>query len=185
MKKNFGVKTWMYPMPVLIIGTYNHDGSVDAMNAAWGGIHNTNQIGICLSHLHKTADNILERQQFTVAFADAAHVAECDFVGVVSGAKDADKMKKTGFTFTKSENVDAPVIDQLPVVLECSLVSYDVVSDYLVADIVNVAADESVLTDGKIDPSKFKPITFDPVNNKYIALGDVVGEAFKDGLKLK
>ena len=185
MKKSFGSQSLIYPMPVLIICSYDENGNVDAMNAAWGGIHDTNQIGICLSHEHKSADNILLKKAFTVSFADEAHVAECDFVGIVSAKKDPDKIKKSGFTFTRSEKIDAPVCNELPVALECSLVSYDEKSDYLVADIVNVLADEEVLTDGKIDPSKAKPITFDAVNNKYIALGKIAGNAFKDGLKLR
>lgn len=185
MKKSFGVQTVLYPMPVLIITTYNSDGTVDAMNAAWGGIHNTNQIGICLSKEHKTVDNILAKKAFTVSFADEKHVASCDYVGVVSGHKEPNKLQKAGFTVSKAEKVDAPVINELPVALECSFVSYDPESEYMIADIVNLVADEEVLTNGKIDPSKVKPITFDPVNHKYIGLGSVVGNAFKDGLALK
>lgn len=185
MKVSFGTQTFMYPMPVLIIASYGPDGTPDAMNAAWGGIHDTNQIGICLSPEHKTVKNILDRKAFTVSMADAAHVAACDYVGIVSGNKEPAKVQKAGFTVTKSETVDAPVINELPMVLECKLVSYDENSGYMVADIVNVCADESVLTDGKIDPSKFNPITYDPVNHTYIKLGEVVGRAFQDGKSLK
>lgn len=184
MKKSFGKQTFMYPMPVLIIATYDKDGNPNAMNAAWGGIHDTNQIGICISHDHKTAENILLKKEFTVSFADEAHVAACDYVGLVSGNKEPEKMKKAGFTVSKAENVDAPVINELSMALECKMVSYDEKSDYLVADIVNVCADEAVLTDGKIDPSKVKPITYDSVNHKYIGLGAIVGNAFSDGKKL-
>lgn len=185
MKINFGTQTFMYPMPVLIIASYGPDGTPDAMNAAWGGIHDTNQIGICLSPEHKTVKNILDRKAFSVSMADAAHVAACDYVGIVSGNKEPAKVQKAGFTVTKSEIVDAPVINELPMALECKLVSYDENSDYMVADIVNVCADESVLTDGKIDPSKLNPITYDPVNHTYIKLGEVVGHAFQDGKSLK
>ena len=181
MKINFGTQTFMYPMPVLIIASYGPDGTPDAMNAAWGGIHDTNQIGICLSPEHKTVKNILDRKAFSVSMADAAHVAACDYVGIVSGNKEPAKVQKAGFTVTKSEIVDAPVINELPMALECKLVSYDENSGYMVADIVNVCADESVLTDGKIDPSKLNPITYDPVNHTYIKLGEVVGHAFQDG----
>ncbi len=184
MKVNFGVQTFMYPMPVLIIASYGQDGIPDAMNAAWGGIHDTNQIGICLSPEHKTVKNILDRQAFTVSMADAAHIEACDYVGIVSGNKEPNKLSKAGFTVTKSEFVDAPVINELPMALECRLVSYDEASGYMVADIVNVSADESVITGGKIDPAKVQPITYDPVNHKYIRLGDVVGNAFQDGRKL-
>lgn len=185
MKINFGTQTFMYPMPVLIIASYGSDGTPDAMNAAWGGIHDTNQIGICLSPKHKTVKNILDRKAFSVSMADAAHVAACDYVGIVSGNKEPAKVQKAGFTVTKSEIVDAPVINELPMALECKLVSYDENSGYMVADIVNVCADESVLTDGKIDPSKLNPITYDPVNHTYIKLGEVVGHAFQDGKSLK
>ena len=185
MKINFGTQTFMYPMPVLIIASYGPDGTPDAMNAAWGGIHDTNQIGICLSPEHKTVKNILDRKAFSVSMADAAHVAACDYVGIVSGNKEPAKVQKAGFTVTKSEIVDAPVINELPMALECKLVSYDENSGYMVADIVNVCADESVLTDGKIDPSKLNPITYDPVNHTYIKLSEVVGHAFQDGKSLK
>ena len=185
MKINFGTQTFMYPMPVLIIASYGPDGTPDAMNAAWGGIHDTHQIGICLSPEHKTVKNILDRKAFSVSMADAAHVAACDYVGIVSGNKEPAKVQKAGFTVTKSEIVDAPVINELPMALECKLVSYDENSGYMVADIVNVCADESVLTDGKIDPSKLNPITYDPVNHTYIKLGEVVGHAFQDGKSLK
>lgn len=185
MKINFGTQTFMYPMPVLIIASYGSDGTPDAMNAAWGGIHDTNQIGICLSPEHKTVKNILDRKAFSVSMADAAHVAACDYVGIVSGNKEPAKVQKAGFTVTKSEIVDAPVINELPMALECKLVSYDENSGYMVADIVNVCADESVLTDGKIDPSKLNPITYDPVNHTYIKLGEIVGHAFQDGKSLK
>lgn len=185
MKINFGTQTFMYPMPVLIIASYGSDGTPDAMNAAWGGIHDTNQIGICLSPEHKTVKNILDRKAFSVSMADAAHVAACDYVGIVSGNKEPAKVQKAGFTVTKSEIVDAPVINELPMALECKLVSYDENSGYMVADIVNVCADESVLTDCKIDPSKLNPITYDPVNHTYIKLGEVVGHAFQDGKSLK
>lgn len=185
MKINFGTQTFMYPMPVLIIASYGPDGTPDAMNAAWGGIHDTNQIGICLSPEHKTVKNILDRKAFSVSMADVAHVAACDYVGIVSGNKEPAKVQKAGFTVTKSEIVDAPVINELPMALECKLVSYDENSGYMVADIVNVCADESVLTDGKIDPSKLNPITYDPVNHTYIKLGEVVGHAFQDGKSLK
>lgn len=185
MKKDFGKETFMYPMPVLIVATYDEESQADAMNAAWGGIHNTNQIGICLSHEHKTAKNILLKKAFSVSFADASHVAECDYLGIASANTTKDKLGKVNFTVTKSQNVDAPVINELPMALECKLVSYDMVSDYLVADIVNVLADESILTEGKIDPAKLQPITYDPVNHKYIKLGDIAGTAFSDGKKFK
>lgn len=184
MKKNFGKQTYLYPMPVLIIATYDADGTADAMNAAWGGIHDTNQIGICISPDHKTARNILEKKAFTVSIGDENHVAQCDYVGIVSANSTPDKLAKAGFTTSRSEFVDAPVINELPMCLECSLVSYDQETGCMVGDIINVSADESILTDGKIDSTKLKPITYDPVSHKYITLGNIAGNAFSDGKKL-
>ncbi len=186
MRKNFGAKPYLYPQPVFIIATYGEDGTPDAMNAAWGGISEANEISMCLSAGHKTVKNILARKAFTVSMADVAHVAECDYVGVVSANQVPDKLERAGFHTTRSEFVDAPVIDELPMAVECRLLSYDEKTCRLVGEIVNVSADESVLSpDGKIDPAKLAPITFDPVNNAYLKLGEKVGNAFKDGLKLK
>lgn len=186
MRKNFGAKPYTYPQPVLIIASYDENGTADAMNAAWGGISDDTQISMCLSAGHKTVKNILKRKAFTVSMADAAHVTECDYVGIVSANDVPDKLSRTGFHTTKSEFVDAPLIDELPMSLECRLVSYDEESCRLIGEIVNVSADERILGEnGKIDPAKLQPITFDPVNNAYLKLGEKVGNAFKDGVKLK
>lgn len=185
MRKNFGAKPYMYPLPVLIIGTYGEDGTPDAMNAAWGGICEADKIMLCLSDTHKTTKNILNRKAFTVSFADAAHVVACDYVGVVSGNKEPKKFEKAGFHAIKSAFVDAPLIAELPMALECEL---DKVNEdgLIIGRIVNVSVDESVLgADGKADPAKFGPIAFDAVNDTYIKLGETVGKAFSDGLKLK
>lgn len=125
MKKNFGAKAWTYPQPVFIIATYDENGTPDAMNAAWGGISNDTELSMCLSAGHKTVKNILKKKAFTVSMADAAHVVACDYVGIASGNNTPDKMEKAGFHVTKSEFVDAPVIDELPMVVECELVSYE------------------------------------------------------------
>ena len=186
MRKNFGAKPYTYPQPVLIIASYDENGTPDAMNAAWGGISDDTQISMCLSAGHKTVKNILKRKAFTVSMADAAHVAACDYVGIVSANDVPDKLEKAGFHTTRSEFVDAPLIDELPMALECRLVSYDEESCRMVGEIVNVSAEESVLDEnGKIDPGKLQPITFDPVNNAYLKLGEKVGNAFRDGLTLK
>ena len=186
MRKNFGAKPWTYPQPVFILASYDVDGTPDAMNAAWGGISDDTQISMCLSADHKTVKNILKRKAFTVSMADAAHVTECDYVGIVSANDVPDKLSRAGFHTTKSEFVDAPLIDELPMALECRLVSYDEESCRLLGEIVNVSADERILGEnGKIEPAKLQPITFDPVNNAYLKLGEKVGNAFKDGVKLK
>ena len=119
MRKNFGAKALCYPMPVFIIGTYNADGTPNAMNAAWGGISEETEITICVDVSHKTAENLLTRKAFTVSMATANMLAACDYVGIVSGTKEPDKFAKAGFHATRSEFVDAPLIDELPMALEC------------------------------------------------------------------
>lgn len=186
MRKNFGAKPMCYPMPVYIIGTYGVDGTPNAMNAAWGGISEETEISICISADHKTTENILLRKAFTVSMATAKYIAACDYVGIVSGNQVPDKFARAGFHATKSEFVDAPLIDELPMALECALISYDHESCRLVGRIVNVSADESVLGEnGKVDVKKLQPITFDPMNNHYLVLGEKVGQAFHDGVVLK
>ena len=186
MRKNFGPKPMCYPTPVYIIATYNADGTPNAMNAAWGGISEEKEITICVDSAHKTAANLMARKAFTVSMATVQSMAACDYVGIVSGNKVPDKFAKAGFHATPSEFVDAPLIDELPMALECKVISYDPETCRLVGEIVNVAADESVLGDnGKVDPQKLQPITFDPMNHQYLALGRKVGQAFHDGMTLK
>lgn len=186
MRKNYGAKAILYPMPVLIIGSYDENGLPNAMNAAWGGISEETQISVCVSKNHKTTKNILCRGAFTVSVADAENVAAADYVGVVSGNKEHDKIKKAGWTVLKSEFVDAPLFEELPMALECRLISYNEESCRLVGEIVNVCAEERILDEcGKIDLEKFSPITYDPIHHTYRKLGGVVGQAFSDGLKLK
>lgn len=186
MRKNFGAKPWTYPQPVFILATYGEDGTPDAMNAAWGGISEANQLTMCISAGHKTTANILARRAFTVSMATADQVVACDYVGMASGNNVPDKLSNAGFHTTRSDFVDAPLIDELPMALECRLISYDPESCRLVGEIVNVSADESVLdAGGKIDPDKLQPITFDPIHNAYRKLGEKVGNAFSDGAALK
>lgn len=185
MRKNFGKKSWLYPMPVLIVAAYDEAGIPNVMNAAWGGMFTDEHIGICISEGHKTTKNILATGAFTVSMATAGQIVACDYAGIVSGNKDANKFAKTGFTAERSEFVNAPLIKELPMALECELVSYEQESNHLVGRIVNVCADESILTDGKIDVNKLRPITYDPVNHNYIELGAKVGNAFSEGKKLK
>ena len=186
MRKNFGSKAILYPMPVLIIGTYDENGTPNAMNAAWGGISEENEISICVSDTHKTTENVVKTGAFTVSIAGKSNVTEADYVGIVSGNKEPDKIRKCGWTAVKSEFVNAPVFEQIPLSLECKLLSYDKDTCRLVGEIVNVSADESILdNEGKINPDKFSPITYDPVNHTYRILGEVVGKAFSDGKALK
>ena len=184
MKKNFGAKNWMFPMPVLMIGTYNADGSPNMMNAAWGGVTLEDQITICIDTSHKTWANIAARQAFTVAFGTAETVVPCDYLGIASGNKTPDKVAKSGFTATKSAFVDAPIMTELPLVLECDLVSMNETNCNVVGRIVNCAVEESMLTDGKPDAGKMKPICFDTCQHVYRLMGDVVDKAFSCGKKL-
>lgn len=181
-RKSFGPKPLLYPMPVLIIGTYNEDGTANAMNAAWGMISDFNEISISLSE-HKTTENLRNRKAFTVSVATESQVVACDYAGIASGKTTPDKFEKAGFHALRSEFVDAPIIEELPLTLECKVKSFN--DGILTGEIVNISVDESILNGDKINPKKLKPISFDPSNNNYLSLGEIVGEAFKDGFKIK
>lgn len=184
MRKNFGAQSDVYPMPVFIVAAYDENGKPNCMNAAWGGIYESNQIMVCLAHSHKTTKNIKMSKAFTVSIADARHVLEADYVGVVSGNKEPDKMTKAGLTTQKSDFVNAPIINEFPMAVECELLKFNE-DGICIGKIVNISADESVLgEDGLIDPEKLQAITFDPVHNAYLKLGERVGNAFSDGKKL-
>ena len=179
---DFGPKSMILPMPVLIIGTYDENGVPNAMNAAWGMISDFNEISISLSE-HKTTENLKKTGAFTVSMASADYLDACDYVGIESGREVPDKFIKAGFHATKGTHVNAPLIDELPMALECVVKSFS--GGILIGDIVNMCVDESALTEGNIDLKKLKPVCFDPTNNTYITMGDVVGKAFSDGNKLK
>lgn len=183
-RKDFGAKPFIYPMPVFIIGTYDEEGNPDVMNAAWGCMVGYDKILISLGKERKTTENILKNKAYTISIGTRDTVVACDYVGIESRLKVKDKFAKSGFTRTKSSRVNAPIIDQLPLTLECEFESYDE-NHFLIGKIINVSADESILTDGKIDVAKLKPIAFDEANNKYNVLGEIVGNAFRDGLQLR
>ncbi len=183
-RKNFGAKPLTCAQPVWILATYDENGVPDAMNAAWGGISEENEISVCLSAGHKTCINFAKTGAFTVGMATAETAAACDYVGIVSGNVVADKFARAGFTAEKSEFVNAPVIRELPVSLECRVIRYDPESCILRGEIVNVGVDEAYLTDGKADMGKIRPITFDPFNNAYHVLGEKIGNAWDVGKKL-
>lgn len=186
MRKNFGAKPYTYPQPVFILAAYGEDGTPDAMNAAWGGISDDNELSMCISAGHKTTKNILAKGAFTVSMATVKYLAACDYVGIVSGNTVPDKFEKAGFHAVKSAFVDAPLVEELPVAVECRLKSYDENTCRMVGEIVNVSVDESVLDEnGNVDVAKVRPITFDPFNNTYVALGEIAGKAFHDGKELK
>ena len=186
--KSFGPRSWVLPQPVLIIGTYNSDGTPNAMNAAWGGQWDAKEIMISMG-AHATTENLDRCGEFSVAFATQDTLVASDFVGIVSAKDDPQKMQKTGWTAQKSENVDAPVFTNFPMTLECRInrkIDVSAEGYYIVADIVNILVDEKYLAeDGKPDVSKMQLIAYEPVHHEYIALGDCVGKAFSAGKALK
>ena len=184
MRKNFGAKTWLYPMPVLIVGSYDENGAANAMNAAWGGIYDTNLVMVCLADDHKTTDNIKKSGAFTLSFATASTVVPCDYVGIVSANDTSDKLDRAGFHTSKSEYVNAPLIDELPMAVECRLLKFNE-DGICIGEIVNVSADESVLDEnGRVDAKKLDPIIYDSVSHAYWSFGKKVGQAFFDGKKI-
>ena len=182
---NLGTESFITPEPVLMIAAYDENGVPDIMNAAWGGISGENQISMCISPGHKTTKNILIKKAFTVSFATADTVVASDYVGIVSANQVPDKFAKAGFTATKSEFVDAPLVDQYPLAIECEMVSYDADTHIMTGKILNISADESVLTDGAVDLAKVRPIVYDGLNFNYNVLGEIVGTAFEDGKQMK
>ena len=186
--KSFGQKPWMLPQPVLIIGTYNQDGTPNAMNAAWGGQWDAKEIMISMGS-HATTENLARCPEFTVAFATQNTMVASDFVGIVSAKNDPEKMQKTGWTVLKSENVNAPVFTDFPMTMECRILRKIDESEegyYIVAEIVNILVDEKYIgDDGKPDVAKMGLITYEPIHHGYVALGERVGNAFSDGKTLK
>ena len=188
MRLNFGTKPWTFPQAVFIIGTYDENGVPDAMNAAWGSIGDDEEIFMCISEGHKTTKNILLKKEFTVSFGTADTVEACDFVGLISAnyEHNQDKIERSGLTPVKSQFVDAPEFEQLPVVAACRLVSYDEKTGHLFGQIINISIDKNVLdSQGKPDVDKMKLISFDPVNCSYRVLGEQIGKAFEIGKKLR
>lgn len=179
-RKNFGPSHALVttPQPCVMIATWDENKNPDVMMAAWAGQYDHNQIVISLSK-HKTTENLEKTGAFTVSFADERTVAESDYFGLVSGNQVPDKVAKAGFTVTPSPNVDAPIVDQYPLTLECRVVSFG--DGVLIGEVVNQSADESILTDGKIDLTKLKPIVFDAAGMCYRALGEEVGKAWGAG----
>lgn len=185
MRKNFGAKCWLFPMPVLIVGSYDENGVPNAMNAAWGGIYDTNLVMVCLADDHKTTDNIKKSGAFTISFATADRVIPCDYVGITSANDVPDKFARAGFHATKSELVNAPIIDELPMTVECRLVKFNE-DGICIGEIVNISADESVLDgEGRVDAKKLDPIIYDSCSHAYWSFGEKVGRAFSDGKKIK
>ncbi len=187
MRTKLSITEGIFPMPVLMVATYNEDGSVNVMNAAWGTMQERGTVALNLTESHKTVKNIKARKAFTVSIADAAHVVEADYFGVESGNKVTDKFARSGLTACRAECVDAPVISEFPLCLECEFIEYQD-NEYgcgVIGKVVNVTADDRVMKDGKPDMSLVDAIAFDPYTHGYYRVSERVGDAFKDGMKLK
>ncbi len=187
MKKSIKTTEAIFPMPVLMVATYNEDGSVDVMNAAWGTMLEKNEILLNLSKNHKTTKNIKEKGAFTVSIADAKHVKEADYFGVVSGNNTINKFEKSGLTTTKSNLVNAPIVNEFPICMECEFIKCqdDEYSYGVIGKIVNVLVDESIMDNNNVDITKLEAIAFDPFTHGYYKVTEKVGNAFKDGFELK
>ena len=187
MKKQIKTTEAIFPMPVLLISTFNEDGSPDVMNAAWGTMVDRDVVALNLSETHTTVKNIKARKGFVVHIADAKHVIEADWFGCVHGEKEPDKFKKSGLTYVKSDLVDAPIINELPIALECGFLEYQSGATGLgvIGKVLRTSVEEANLRDGKVDVDSVEAIAFDPYTHGYYRVGGRVGDAFKDGLGLK
>ncbi len=187
MRKSIKTTEGIFPMPVLMVASYNEDGTVNVMNAAWGTMVGRDIIALNLSETHKTVQNIKARKAFTVSIADAKHMVEADYFGVASGNNIGDKLTASGLTAARSENVDAPIINEFPLCMECEFIEYQSGKYGLgvIGKVINTTADENVLKDDKVDISAVEAIALDPYTHGYYKVSERVGEAFKDGLKLK
>ena len=187
MKKDLGVKPYLFPMPVLMIATYGDKGEVDVMNMAWGGICAENMVSLNIDEDHKTSENIKKRGAFTLSIADIPHMEAADFFGIASGNKMANKFERSGLTAVKSEKVDAPIVQEFPLTLECKVVEdkMEVYGHHVIGEIVGVLADESVLDEkDKVDVTKLNAFVFDQFRNGYYAIGEKVGQAWHTGAPL-
>lgn len=189
-RKNFGDKrAVMIPLPCLMIGTYDAHGVPNILMDSYCCQTDYNKVLLILNP-HKTTDNIILNKAFTISYADANTVVESDYLGIVSGKKVADKVERAGFTVTQSPNVNAPIINEYPLTLECEVTKIVTMDEegntYVIGRIVNMSADERILSDsGKIDLGKLKPIIYDPSNNTYRVVGEIVGKAFNSGKTIK
>jgi flavin reductase (DIM6/NTAB) family NADH-FMN oxidoreductase RutF len=187
MKKEINVKSPIFPMPVLLISTFNEDGSVNVMNAAWGTMASMDKVALNLAKNHKTTENIKKRKGFVVHIADAKHVVEADRFGLVSGKNEPEKFAKSGMTFEKSELVDAPIINELPIAIECEFEEFQYEKNGIgvIAKVLRTSVEENLIKEGNIDIDALEAIAFDPYTKSYYKVVGKVGNAYKDGLKLK
>jgi flavin reductase (DIM6/NTAB) family NADH-FMN oxidoreductase RutF len=184
MKKELEINPYLFPMPVLMIATYGDDDVIDVMNMAWGGICAENMVSLNIDEGHKTSENIKKRGAFTLSIADIPHIEAADFFGIATGNDMPDKFERSGLTAVKSEKVDAPIVQEFPLTLECKVVEdkNEVYGHHIIGEIVGVLADESVLDEnGKVDPARLNAFVFDQFRYGYYAIGEKVGQAFHTG----
>lgn len=187
MKKELEIKPYLFPMPVLMIATYDENDRVDVMNMAWGGICAPNMVSLNIDDDHKTSENIRKRGAFTLSIADIPHIEAADFFGIASGNKMEDKFERSGLTAVKSSKVDAPVVQEFPLTLECRVAEdkMEVYGHHVIGEIVGVLAEESVLDEkGNVDPVKLNAFVFDQFQSGYYAIGEKVGQAWHTGAGL-
>ena len=187
MRKKLSLTEGIFPMPVLMVAAYDEHGRVNVMNAAWGMICDMDKIALFISEGHKTTQNILKSKAFTVSIADCDHMDVADYFGIATGNKTPDKFERTGYHAVRSNRVNAPVIDEFPVAMECELAEVvETETMYcIVGKIVNVAAEESVLSEnGKVNPAKLNALIFDQFQNGYYVTGEQVGRAWNAGAAL-
>ena len=189
MRKDFGKTNWLVPQPVMIVTSYDERGIPNAMNAAWGGIYDEHKVMICLATDHKTTMNLYHTNEFAICFPTSKHVVEADYVGIVSGNEVRNKFDKLNLTITKSKLVNAPIIEEFPIALECrisSIQEVDVGTTIVIGDVLNTSVDKSMLDySGKVDSEKFDFIAYDPINHKYRKIGKEIADAFICGLEIK
>lgn len=187
MKINLGVKPYLFPMPVLMIATYGEDDRVNVMNMAWGGICDDNKVALNISDTHKTAANLRARRAFTISVADIDHLEAADYFGMVSGNKVPDKFERSGLHAVPSERVDAPVVTEFPLTIECRVVDMKTTDGTMraVGEIVNVMVEDTALDErGRVDPLKLNAFLFDAFQSGYYAIGEKVGQAWKSGAEI-
>ncbi len=187
MKINLGVKPYLFPMPVLMIATYDDDGQVNVMNMAWGGICDDNKVALNISDTHKTAANLRARRAFTISVADIDHLEAADYFGMVSGNKVPDKFELSGLHAVPSERVEAPVVVEFPLTIECRVVDMKTTDGTMraVGEIVNVMVEDTALDErGRVDPLKLNAFLFDAFQSGYYAIGEKVGQAWKSGAEM-
>ena len=187
MKVDLGIKPYLFPMPVIMVATYGENDKVDVMNMAWGTVCDENMVSLNIDESHLTARNIKERGAFTLSIADLPHIKEADFFGIASGNNMSDKFERSGMTAIKSKKVDAPIVEDFPLILECKVVQAknEVFGFHVVGEIVGVLADEKILdSNGKVVPERLNAFIYDTFQHGYYKIGEKVGEAFSIGRDL-